>query len=110
MTIRISADHKVSGVYHQWFPASRFGVLSFGSDGLGNHLYLDTPAEIDEIIAELAALRAEMTAPVITDSERTCDQANPASGAWCHLPAPHDDHRDTDGETWTTAAHAAVAR
>lgn len=48
-----------------------------------------------------AAGRAE-PAPVITDSERTCDQSNPASGAWCHRPAPHAEHRDTDGETWTT--------
>lgn len=44
---------------------------------------------------------------VITDSERTCQQANPASGAWCHLPAPHTEHRDTDGETWTLPAVTA---
>lgn len=42
-------------------------------------------------------------APVITDSERTCQEANPASGAWCHKSGPHAEHRDTDGETWTTA-------
>lgn len=45
-------------------------------------------------------------APVITDSERTCQQANPASGAWCHRSGPHAEHRDTDGETWPAACGA----
>lgn len=46
-------------------------------------------------------------APVITDSGRTCDQANPVSRAWCHKSGPHDEHRDTDGETWTTESEPA---
>lgn len=48
--------------------------------------------------------------PVITDSGRTCDQANPASGAWCHKSGEHTEHRDTDGETWTTAVGDRGAR
>src|SRR5579859_1545209 len=39
-------------------------------------------------------------APVITDSGRTCDQANPETGAWCHQSGPHDEHRDTNGDAW----------
>lgn len=33
---------------------------------------------------DCGVLRAHHTEPVITDSERTCDQANPESGSWCH--------------------------
>lgn len=47
---------------------------------------------------------------VITDSERTCGQANPDSGAWCHKGGSHAEHRDTDGETWTTAGLTVVAK
>jgi hypothetical protein len=45
---------------------------------------------------------AELNAPVITDSDRTCDQANPDSGAWCHRDGDHAEHRDTNGDTWRT--------
>jgi hypothetical protein len=46
--------------------------------------------------------------PVITDSDRTCDQANPDSGAWCHRSGDHGVHRDTNGEEWRTDAPAQV--
>lgn len=123
---------------------SGMGVLTFGEwpSVRRADMYFRAPADVDAVIAELAALRAEMTggiapgtlaaddtyrltlkgyaalgeggvlfpagcnpdAPVITDSERDCQQANPASGAWCHKSGPHTEHRDTDGQTWTTAA------
>lgn len=59
--------------------------------------------ELRSLAAEPAGYEVYQPAPVITDSERDCPEGNPASGAWCHLPAPHGEHRDTDGETWTTA-------
>ena len=45
-----------------------------------------------------AAIHAEPVA----GSDRTCDEANPDSGAWCHRGGDHGVHEDTDGETWRT--------
>lgn len=36
-----------------------------------------------------AAGLAGRPAPVITDSERTCPEVNPGSGAWCHRDGDH---------------------
>jgi hypothetical protein len=42
-------------------------------------------------------------APVITDSERDCDQVNPDGSGWyCYRSGPHTEHRDSNGDTWTT--------
>lgn len=63
MSIRVATDQSFNGpLGHRWFPASSvcdaFGMIEFGPH---NYLYLHTTDEIDELIAELAALRAEMT-------------------------------------------------
>ena len=93
-----------------------FGTLDIGTPGAGGyaHLYFNDAAAIDAVITHLAELKTEMlaavTPPVITDSERTCDQQHPVSGAWCYRDGEHDEHRDTDGETWTTAAPSLVGR
>jgi hypothetical protein len=75
MRTRITISANFEHASHTWYPADEqchaFGTLNFGDSQV--HLY--TPAGIDEVIAELVALRAEMTASVITGSERTCDQA-----------------------------------
>lgn len=69
------------------------------------------PAEIESLMSWLWGKPQVLAAGLnyldrcrefITDSERTCDQANPVTGAWCYKPAPHADHYDTDGGTWTT--------
>lgn len=51
---------------------------------------------------DCGVLKAHHVEPVITDSERTCDQANPESGAWCHKSGEHELHRDTNGDEWRT--------
>jgi hypothetical protein len=50
------------------------------------------------------AVRYKLPEPVITDSERTCDQANPGTGAHCHRGGDHGVHRDSDGGEWRTDA------
>jgi hypothetical protein len=50
---------------------------------------------------------AEPAPPVITDSERTCPEQNPETGAWCHQDGKHAEHLDTDGETWRTDLEVA---
>lgn len=109
MTVRFSANiHFAAADVGRTFMSGTcgFATLDIGDRGSDSMFFLHFrgggPELIDAVIAELVALRNEMAppAPVITDSERTCDQANPMTGAWCHLPAPHAGHRDTDGETW----------
>lgn len=83
--------------FGEWPSVSRVDVYFNGTD------------DIDAAIAHLVALRADMTAPVITDSERDCDRLNP-DGDWpCHRSGPHAEHRDANGGTWTTAAGADPA-
>jgi hypothetical protein len=107
LTVRFSANiHFAAADVGRTFMSGTcgFATLDIGDRGSDSMFFLHFlgPELIDAVIAELVALRNEMAppAPVITDSERTCDQANPMTGAWCHLPAPHAGHRDTDGETW----------
>lgn len=88
MTIRIQADHYMSGpVHHMWFPDSRFGTLNLGDEGLLNTLYFDDPAGIDAVIAELTALRAEMTAG-------RCLSVAPHSLRRCTETGDHVKHRN----------------
>jgi hypothetical protein len=53
-------------IRHKWYPASgtcdAFGVLTL-SGPVYAKIYFHEPAEIDEVIAELVALRAEMAPP-----------------------------------------------
>lgn len=81
-------------------------TITFGPYPTVNRVdvHLRNVAGIDAVIAELVALKQEMDPPVITDSDRTCDQANPGTGAWCHRGGDHGVHRDTDGEEWRTDA------
>lgn len=69
MTIRIQADTNTEGVSHAWFADLKFGTLDFGYTGHANHLYFHDPADIDAVIAELTALRAEMTAEMTAKPE-----------------------------------------
>jgi hypothetical protein len=69
MTIRIQADTETEGVSHSWYPDGKFGTLNLHSGGHGNYLYFHDTADIDAVIAELVALRAEMDPPVIADDE-----------------------------------------
>lgn len=103
MTIRIQTDVTLKGVRHRYFPGpTAFGTIEFGEGG--NRLYFGETADIDTVIAELVALRAEMAPPVITCSERTCDAKHPDTGDWCVIEGPHAEHSDTYGQTWPTAA------
>lgn len=66
MTVRTSAlIHFGEGdVGHRWFPGDdecqAYGALKFKNDAT---VFFDRPAQIDEVIAELVALRAEMAPP-----------------------------------------------
>jgi hypothetical protein len=66
MTFHIQTqDMSLEGVTHRWSPRSSacpaYGTLQFGPTGRSVIVFLSTPAEIDEVFAELVALRAEMT-------------------------------------------------
>jgi hypothetical protein len=164
VTVRTSADiHFDEGdVSRRWRPADdkcdAHGVLKFGASGA--NVYFGTPGQIDKVVAELTALRAEMTgddeyrltakgeavadaeaeaagearcqkpashgphlagavvdcviaahhAPVITDSGRDCPELNPDGGWPCHRSGEHDGHRDSNGDTWTTAGLFVAAK
>ncbi|HEY5397845.1 MAG TPA: hypothetical protein VIL16_20855 [Trebonia sp.] len=71
----------------------------------------DQPATVRTLHDRAESLRREAArplryapkaapAPVITDSERDCDQAHPETGAWCHRGGDHGVHRDTNGDEW----------
>lgn len=91
-------------ISHRWNPdddrSHAYGTLRFGDSLNGVTVFIHTPAEIDQVIAELVALRNEMAPPVITCSERTCDAKHPETGDWCVIEGEHTEHRDTYGETW----------
>lgn len=93
MTIRIQADHKADGpVSHRWFEDGRFGTIEFGGHGLLNALYFDDPDDIDAVIAELTALRAEMTAARIPAPGWCMAVTSPRAGltVHCDLRRGHD--------------------
>lgn len=82
--MRLMADLTIDGmgkVSHRWFPANEridaYGILRFGEPLRGIDVYLSTPADIDAVIAELAALRAEMTAA--PDATAPCECSHPNS-------------------------------
>lgn len=68
-------------------------------------------AAIDQAERGLLAAQAAMAAsPVMTDSERDCPSYNPdGSGEHCYRSGVHDEHRDANGDTWTTAEPVAPA-
>jgi hypothetical protein len=95
-------DTSLAGVSHKWSPASdecrAYGTLRFGTSVRGVTVYLDTPAEVDEVIAELVALKQEMAPPVITDAE-----------ARCLKPARHGPHLAGAVVDCSIAAHHEAA-
>lgn len=81
MTFHIQMqDFALDGVSHRWTPASgtcrAYGTIEFGAPGRDVIVFLTEAAQIDEVIAELAALRAKM--------------APPAPGCACVADAPGD--------------------
>lgn len=127
MTTYIGTDIHFSpdDVRHKYHRADSkchaYGVLKIETGGTYANLYFSDAAAVRAVIAELALLAAEMDPPVpgcdcmidapITDSERTCDQANPLSGSWCHRGGDHGVHRDTNGDEWRTGvAEVAASR
>ncbi len=99
----------VGDIGHEHTPS--YSTLDIGGrrDDVRASLYFPDTAAVDKAIAELVALRQEMAPPVITDSERTCDERNPdGSGEPCHRGGDHGVHRDTDGEEWRTDGPGGV--
>lgn len=97
MTIRIQADHYVSGpACHRWFPDGKFGTLNLGGEGLLNALYFDSTDDLDVLIAEAVALRAEIAAAdtAVPHCGARWPNRGPAGGRWtCTLDKDHDgDH------------------
>lgn len=78
-----------------------FAVINLSEDGV-TALVVQSAKEADRLIAAAVEAKRLLDPPVITDSGRDCDQANPVSGAWCHRDGDHGVHRDTDGEEWRT--------
>lgn len=111
MTVRVNAliHFDEADVHRNWHPADdnceAYGTLKFVGDAT---VFFYTTGQIDAVIAELVALKQEMDPPVITDSERDCPERHPGSGAPCGRSGKHAEHRDPDGETWTTAARVGV--
>lgn len=91
MTIRVTTSGDTTGVTHRWYPASEahgaFGILAFGYNAgdAGADIHLHQPAEIDEVIAALTALRAEMTGDAAV--EFTSDSR--LAPARCQQPGEH---------------------
>lgn len=83
MTIRVTTSGDTTGVTHRWYPASEahgaFGILAFGYNAgdAGADIHLHQPAEIDEVIAALTALRAKMTGEAL----------DALAAAWPPVPA-----------------------
>lgn len=88
MQTRVTISANFDSIGHKWFPADErchaFGTLCLGDTEV--HLY--TPADIDRIIAKLAALRAEMT------GWEACPSVAPHSGRRCTVTGAHDVHRN----------------
>jgi hypothetical protein len=80
-------DGSIVGVSHHWSPASgtceAYGTLRFGTSLRGITVYLHKPAEIDEVIAELVALRAKMAA-------EPCTRRRASDGLLCLVDGAHD--------------------
>lgn len=110
-------DTRLEGVSHDWSPETErcdaYGILRFGTSARGVIVYFHKPAEIDEVIAELVALRAEMDPPpageggilfevsddeaanpphhVTSDDEQMCNApGNRDSGYICTAQDGHD--------------------
>jgi hypothetical protein len=68
MTFHIQTqDIALDGVTHKWSGADSkcpaYGIIRFGPVGRTVTVFLSTTAEVDKVIAELVALRAEMDPP-----------------------------------------------
>lgn len=62
MGITLQSAAFADEISHSFFPGPKpFGTIDFGGAMGSNHLYLHGTGEVDEMIAELVALRAEMT-------------------------------------------------
>jgi len=65
------------------------------------YLHFETPVQIDEVIAELVALRAEMTAEPQPEAQECTDYDPGYKLHGCELDAGHDGpHRDLLGVEW----------
>lgn len=88
MTVSVSANihFNEDDVWHRWHPGDdlchAYGALKFGE---GATLFFDRPAQIDKVIAELVALRAEMTGEAVV--EFTSDSR--LTSARCLQPGEH---------------------
>lgn len=105
MTVRTTADihFNAADVHHKWHPEAEHGAYGVLKFAWAANLYFHAPAEIDAVIAELVALKQEMDPPVITDSERTCQQVNPdGSGEHCTRGGDHGVCKDSNGDEWRT--------
>jgi len=90
-----------------------FAIIDLSGDR-GTALVIQSPEEADRLIRAAVKAKRLLDPPVtgcdcmadapITDSERTCTEASPVTGAHCHRSGEHTTHRDTDGGTWTTDA------
>lgn len=93
MTIRVTTAGDTTGVTHRWYPASlahgAFGILAFGYNAgdASADIHFHQPAEIDEVVAELTALRAEMTG-------LPCPSVAEHSGLPCTETGEHAGHRN----------------
>ena len=110
----IQVHFDVADVGHRYRRGS-FATLDVSGPNvdLNIHFYDGDTAKIDKVIAELVALKQEMDAPVITDSERTCPNRN--NGWSCHVRGEHDVCEDDNGDQWPAsgaqdAAEMAVTR
>lgn len=107
-TSQTSIHFKADDVGHDFKPGpGGFATLDIGKPGdVEYYLHFNGhPEKIHAVIAHLVALENEMNAaaPVITDSERDCDERNPdGSGEPCHRGGDHGVHRDSNGDEWRT--------
>ena len=99
MSIRLQADTDTRGVSRQWFPEGKFGTIELGR---GNRMYFDDTADIDELIAELVALRQEMDPPTAA-----CPAAAPFTGRPCTEAGEHEFHH-AGIVTWTGPGEGGI--
>lgn len=88
MTVRVSTNlHFNTGdVRHKYVAKGRMATLDIADFDNFVYLHFEHPGQIDEVIAELVALRAEMTG--------VCGDIAPNTGRPCTEAGEHERHRN----------------